>query len=616
MDLANNLILLGAGLVTLSIFAGLVSSRIGAPLLLVFLALGMLAGEDGPGGILFDDFQAAYIAGSLALAVILFDGGLRTTRQSIRVAWAPSLVLATIGVLATAVICGLFAAWALDLTWLQGFLVGSTVASTDAAAVFFLLHLHGLGLKERPGATLEVESAINDPMAIFLTILCVELLQAGTVDLSWSTADELAATFLLQIAGGAVFGIAGGYLLLQLINRLDIASGLYPILALSCALLIFALAQVAGASGFMAIYLAGLLVGMRRHRATQLISRFHDGLAWLAQIMMFLMLGLLVTPSDLLPTLLPSLAIAVFLIIVARPVAVLLCLFPFRFSWQEIAFISWVGLRGAVPIFLGTIPVLAGVEGSSIFFIVAFVVVLISLVVQGWTVAPVARWLGLERPPRPPAPLRAEIDLPGRGGQSMAAYTVRPHSMASRWPLARLPLPAGVSIASIIRDGVLRDSKTITQLAPGDYVLAMAPQEELSNLDRMFAARNPRSGRSRPDEMVGEFVLEGGANLGAIADLYEFHVPKSVRGYTVGGFLGRCLMKPPQPGHRLHVGDVEFIVRAVDSGAITRVGLDLDPPVSARSRLDMLHIMMIALIEPLRRALRRKAPPSPGESDA
>ena len=439
MEFANNLILLGAGLVTLSIFAGLVSSRIGAPLLLVFLGLGMLAGEDGPGGILFDDFQAAYIAGSIALAVILFDGGLRTTRQSIRSAWAPSLMLATVGVLATAIICGLFAAWALDLNWLQGLLVGSTVASTDAAAVFFLLRLHGLGLKERPGATLEVESAINDPMAIFLTILCVELLQSGAADLSWQSAWVFTGTFLSQIAGGAIFGLVGGWLLLQLVNRLELAPGLYPIFALSFVLFTFGVAQAVGASGFMAVYLAGLVLGNRRHRATQLINRFHDGLAWLCQIMMFLMLGLLVTPSEILPSLAPSLAIAIFLIVAARPVAVVLCLLPFRFTWQEAAFISWVGLRGAVPIFLGTIPVLAGVESAQIFFIVAFVVVLTSLVIQGWTIAPAARLLGLERPPRPAAPLRAEIDLPGRSGRDMAAYTVQPFSMATRRPLARLP---------------------------------------------------------------------------------------------------------------------------------------------------------------------------------
>lgn len=612
MEFANNLILLVAGLVTLSIFAGLVSSRIGAPLLLVFLGLGMLAGEDGPGGILFDDFQAAYIMGSIALAVILFDGGMRTTRQSLRVAWAPALVLATAGVLVTAVIAGFAAAWLLDLNWLQGLLIGATVASTDAAAVFFLLHLHGLRLKERVGATLEVESGVNDPMAIFLTIICVELLQSGAADLSWHSAGDFALMFVIQIAGGTLFGVFGGFLLLRLINRLDIASGLYPILALSFAMLVFGLAQAVESSGFMAIFLVGLILGNRRHRATQLISRFHDGLAWLSQIMMFLMLGLLVTPSALLPALAPSLLVALLLILVARPVAVGLCLLPFRFSAREILFISWVGLRGAVPIFLGTIPVLAGVPGGMVFFAVAFVVVITSLAIQGWTVAPAARWLGLELPPRPDPPLRAEIDLPGESGRGMAAYTVQPFSMATRRPLARLPMPAGASIVSIMRDGALRDASNVTQLAPGDYVLILAAGDDMPTLDRLFAARSRASGRSRAEEMLGEFVLAGDANLGAVADLYGFSVPRGMRAASVGDFLARCLLRRPQPGHRLHIGEVEFIVRAVESGIITRVGLDLDPATSARARLDLMRVLLIEACEPLlglvrRRAARRKA---------
>lgn len=606
MEFANSLILVGAGLVTLSILAGLVSSRIGAPLLLVFLALGMLAGEDGPGGILFSDFQAAYIAGSIALAVILFDGGLRTSRQSLRVAGRPALVLATVGVLVTALLCAGCAMWLLGLDFVQGLLVGSIVASTDAAAVFFLLHLHGLRLKERVSAILEVESGLNDPMAIFLTILCVQLLEAGASDLTWAAADDFAIEFLIQIAGGAAFGLVGGWLLLQIINRLEIASGLYPIFALAFAMTVFGIAQSVHASGFMAIYLVGLILGNRRHRATQLINRFHDGLAWLSQIMMFLMLGLLVTPHQMVPHLLPALAFAIFLIVVARPAAVVLCLLPFRYEWREIAFISWVGLRGAVPIYLGTIPVLAGVAGAQMFFAVAFVVVLTSLVVQGWTVSAAARRLGLERPPRPAAPLRADLDLPGRSGRDMAAYTVQPFSMATRRRLERLPLPDGVSIVSIIRDGVLQDVKAIQRLAPGDYVLIMAPSEEMELLDRFFAARSQRSARSRPDEMLGEFVLDGEANLGAVADLYEFRVPRNLRAFTVGEFLGRGLLKSPQPGRRLHIGAVEFIVRAVESGVVTRVGLDIEPPPSARRWPDQMRIIIVALSEPLRQALHRR----------
>ena len=604
MDVAHHLILVGAGLVVLSIFAGLVSSRVGAPLLLVFLGLGMLAGEDGPGGIRFGDFQAAYLAGSLTLAVILFDGGLKTTRRSLQIAWAPALSLATLGVLLTAVLVGLAAAWALDLHWLHGMLIGSVVASTDAAAVFFLLHLHGMHLKDRVGATLEVESGLNDPMAIFLTILCVELLLAGATEVSWNLLDDFLGQFALQIAGGSVLGLAGGFALLRLVNRLDIAPGLYPILALASAMLIFAIAQTIGASGYMAIYLVGFLLGSRRHRATQLINRFSDGLAWLSQILMFLMLGLLVTPTSLLPDLLPAILVALALVFVARPLAVIVCLMPFGFSKREIAFISWVGLRGAVPIFLASIPVLSGVPDAMVVFSVAFVVVLFSMSVQGWTVAPVSRWLGLELPPRPPAPLRAELDLPGSAGRDMAAYTVQPFSMATRRRLERLAMPDGVSIVTIIRDGDLHTAASVQRLAPNDYVLVIAPSEQKTTLDRFFAA-GVRSGRSAPEEMLGEFVLDGNAELGQVAALYEFRTPFVLRHMPIGRFLRLALSGAPTPGRRLHVGGVDLIVRVVENDKVVRVGLDVAPPPSARNRIDGARIGLLALLDSLRQAMAK-----------
>ncbi len=607
MEFAHHLILVGAGLVVLSILAGLVSSRIGAPLLLVFLGLGMLAGEDGPGGIHFGDFQTAYLVGSLTLAIILFDGGLKTTRNNLRVAWAPALSLATLGVLVTALIVGVVAAWALNLHWLQGMLIGSVVASTDAAAVFFLLHLRGMHLKDRVGATLEVESGLNDPMAIFLTVLCVELLQSGATGISWDLLDDFLAQFLLQIAGGSLLGLAGGFALLRLVNRLDIAPGLYPILAMAGAMLIFALAESIGASGYMAIYLVGFLLGSRRHRATQLINRFSDGLAWLSQILMFLMLGLLVTPTKLLPDLAPAIAIALALVFIARPLAVVACLAPFGFSKREIVFIAWVGLRGAVPIFLASIPVLSGIEGGMIVFSVAFVVVLFSMSVQGWTVAPVARLLGLELPPRPPPPLRAELDLPGSAGRDMAAYTVQPFSMATRRRLERLVMPGGVSIVTIIRDGVLQTASAIQRLAPNDYVLVIAPSDQMTTLDRFFA-EGIRSGRSATEEMLGEFVLDGHAALGAVADLYEFRVPAVLRHMSVGHFLRLALHGASTPGRRLHVGGVDLVVRVVEHGLVVRVGLDVAPPPSARNRIDGLRIGLLALWDGLRQAMRRMIP--------
>src|SRR5271154_775993 len=461
MEASHQLILLGAALVLLSIFAGLFSARFGAPLLLVFLGLGMLAGEDGPGGIRFNDFQAAYLIGSVALAVILFDGGLRAERDAVRRALLPSLTLATVGVIVTAAIVGLVAVAAFGVSWPQGLLIGATVASTDAAAVVSLLHLRKLDIHARVSATLEVESGINDPMAIFLTVLLVELLFR-----SHASFDVHALVlFATEMGGGTAIGVLGGYLLLWLVNRLDAASGLYPILALAGAVFLFGGARTVGASGFLAVYLAGLILGNHRHRATQVIERFLDGFAWLSQIVLFLMLGLLVTPSALAPMLGPSLVIATALMLVARPVAVALCLLPFRYTAPEIAFISWVGLRGAVPIFLAIIPVLAGLPDAAMFFGVAFIVVLISLILQGWTVATAARTFDLDVPPLQQAS-RLDIELPGRLGDenTVAGYRVEARSRAASKAVDALPLPPTASILVVIRDGIARSAASAPPL--------------------------------------------------------------------------------------------------------------------------------------------------------
>ena len=380
MDAVNQLILVAAGLLLISILVSVPSRRVGMPLLLVFLALGMLAGEEGPGAIRFDNYQAAYLIGSVALAIILFDGGLGTRAASFRVGLRPALSLATLGVLITAGVTGLVATLVFDLNWLQGLLVGAIVGSTDAAAVFGLLHAQGLRLKERVSATLEIESGANDPMAIFLTVALVELLAAGATGL-----DAGVLVMLVQQMGlGLVFGYGGGRLLVYVINRLPLATSLYPLLALAGALVIFSFTLNLGGSGFLAVYVAGLVLGNRPLQANLGIQRFHDGIAWLVQIAMFLMLGLLVTPSALLSVAVPALAVALALIFIARPLAVLIALAPFGFPLKEQLFVGWVGLRGAVPIILALFPLLAELPNAQRYFDVAFFVVLVSLVLQGW----------------------------------------------------------------------------------------------------------------------------------------------------------------------------------------------------------------------------------------
>ncbi|MBI3452228.1 MAG: potassium/proton antiporter [Rhodospirillales bacterium] len=566
-------ILLGAALVMLSILAGTLSSRLGAPLLLVFLGLGMLAGGDGIGGIVFDNFRATYLVGSTALAIILFDGGLRTSRSTFRLALWPALSLATFGVIVTAGIVGAAAALFLHLSWLQALLVGATVASTDAAAVFLLLHSRGTEIKKRVSATLEIESGLNDPMAIFLTIACVELLITPNLTLDW----HVGLSFVVQMVGGAVIGIAGGFLLLALINRIDIAAGLYPILAAAGALVIFSGAQLADASGFLAVYLVGLVLGNHRHRAHQVISRFHDGLAWLAQIVMFLLLGLLVNPSALLGNLWGELAVAATLIVLARPVAVWLGLIPFRFSWQEKTFMAWVGLRGAVPIFLASIPVLAGVSAGMTYFNVAFVVVLASLVIQGWTVGWATRFLGLEVPP-PPEPLeRHEIDLPSSSDRDAASWRVAAHSPALDAPFAQLSLPKRTRVIAVIRDGAVMNRATLERLQVDDYIIALTPPQHVVSLDKLFAAR-PGAGPGPGTAELGEFTFDSDVTLGRLCGMYGVPFEPLDGGKTLAEFLKLRLGDTIVVGDRVQLGPVELVVREITEDGIVKVGLEVIPP--------------------------------------
>ncbi len=392
---AHELILLGGALGLLSILAGLLSRRVGAPMLLVFLALGMLAGEDGVIGIPYDDFTSAYLIGSVALAVILFEGGLKTPVSMLRLAFWPAAVLATIGVALTAAILGTFVSLVDGLPIVGALLAGSAAAPTDAAAVAVLLRRAGAALPERLLALLEVESGLNDPMSVFLTLLLLRLIaEPGSVG-----SREAVLLFLEEMAGGAVLGLAGGWILAQLLKRLPVEGSLAPVLVLTGGLAVFGLAQLLGTSGFLATYLAAIVTGATRHRARQEVEHFFEGMAWLAQIVLFLMLGLLVTPHDLPPYLPGAIIGAAVLIFVARPVAVFACLVPFGFTMRETAFASWVGLRGAVPIYLSIIPGLADPNRDKRLFASIFIVVIASLVVQGWTVGLSARLLGFARRP-------------------------------------------------------------------------------------------------------------------------------------------------------------------------------------------------------------------------
>src|SRR5512135_792679 len=423
LDTISIAILLGSLLVLAGILSSLVALRFGAPLLLVFLLLGMLAGEGGPGGLKFSDVGVAYTVGSIALALILFDGGLRTRFASFRNVLGPAVTLATVGVLITTLLTAPVAKLVLGIGWIQALLIGAVVASTDAAAVFFLINARGLRLRPRVRAVLEVESGTNDPFAVFLALLLVEILLVG--DQSWSHA---LVTFLRDAILGCIIGFAGGQIITLVLNRLTLAQGLHaPFVAVS-ALVVFAFANALHTSGFLAVYLAGLVVGNKQTRAHNSVVVFLDAITWLAQIVMFVLLGLLAWPHRLADSLFGSVAVALVLMLVARPAAVVLCLAPFKFQWREKLFISWVGLRGAVAIFLASIPLLVGLPGAAMYFDVAFVVVVSSLLIQGWTVALAARKLDMSFARSDPLPRRVELDLPGQLAREIVGYPVSANS--------------------------------------------------------------------------------------------------------------------------------------------------------------------------------------------
>jgi cell volume regulation protein A len=393
MALAHEWILVAAALGLLGILAGLVSRKVGAPILLVFLVIGMLAGEDGPGGIQFDDFYFAYLIGSVALAAILFDGGIKTHVSMLRLAAWPAIALAVIGVAVTAAVVAVAVAWVGNVSFVMAMLFGAAVAPTDAAAVGALLSRARLALPERLTALLEVESGLNDPMSIFLTIFMIRLITVPA-SATWSSAALL---FAHEMIGGIVLGLAGGWLLALLLRRLVIEAATAMVLVLTFSLTLFGLAQVVGTSGFLAIYIVGVMAGAAEYPDKVEVAYFMEGFGWLAQIVLFLMLGLLVTPHDLVPFIPSGIVIAVALIVLARPIAVFACLLPFRYAWRESAFASWVGLRGAVPIYLSIIPALADPGRDVRLFSGVFVVVVVSLVIQGWTIGTAARLLGFGR---------------------------------------------------------------------------------------------------------------------------------------------------------------------------------------------------------------------------
>lgn len=473
---ATALLLVGLGaLMCVSALFSRASGRFGVPVALVFLLIGILAGSEGLGHIPFEDYGLAFRLGSVALVLILFDGGLNTPLGPVKEVLKPSVVLATVGVAGTAGALAVGAHLLFGLDWPHALLLGAVVSSTDAAAVFSVLRGSGLHLKKRVGVTLEVESGINDPMAVILTLAMTQSILSGT-PLGWGLLLEV----VVQLVVGGTLGIALGYAWRLLLNRVRLAAvGLYPVVTLGLAFLAFGLPTLFNGSGFLAVYAAAVVAGNGPlpHRVGLL--RVHDALAWFSQIVMFLVLGLLVFPSRLLSVGWEGLGLGLLLAFVARPLVVTLCLLPFRYPWREVVYISWVGLRGAVPIILATFPVLAGVPNAAYVFNVVFFIVVVSALVPGGTVRYVTRWLRLESrtPPAPQAVL--EISSMQQLNGEMASFFISAASAVANTAVMDVPFPPGSHLMLIVRGRELVAPRGDVQLLPGDHVYVFyRPEDE------------------------------------------------------------------------------------------------------------------------------------------
>lgn len=475
----NEYVLIGASILLLiSVLVSKISDRFGIPVLLLFLILGMLAGSDGLGGIYFDDPEIAQLIGILALVIILFSGGLSTEWDQVRPVVGSALLLSTLGVLITAITVGFVASSLLKISFLEGFLLGSIVSSTDAAAVFSVLRSKGVSLKGNLKPLLELESGSNDPMAIFLTIGLIQLISQPNL-----SPLMMFGLFFQQMIIGVGIGYGMGKVMSLIINRIKLGyEGLYPVLTLSLVIFTFGLTDLLGGNGFLAVYLAGIILRKQGFLHQKSLASFHDGLAWIMQITMFLTLGLLVFPSRLVPIIDVGLLIAGFLMLIARPLSVFICLLPSKFGWREKTFVAWVGLRGAAPIILATFPLIAQIKQANLIFNVVFFVVLTSVLFQGTSLPLMAKWLKVDAPIKPKRIYPIEYVPVGGLKSELKELLIPKDSSISGKAIYELGLPDDFLIILIAREDDFMVPSGGTILKDNDTLLVLSEKKSFDEV--------------------------------------------------------------------------------------------------------------------------------------
>lgn len=570
MDFINIPILLTGLLLTISIMTSLVSSRVGVPLILVFLCIGLAVGAGN-----FEVLNAlqhpriVFFVGSVALAMILFDSGFHTPMKNYREDAKPSLVLSTVGVLVTALLLVPFVKWILHIDWLNAFLMVSIISSTDSAAVFFLLRSRGLSLREKVKSTLEIESGTNDPMAIFLTLTFALLLQQQ-MNGEPLALGQIAMSFLSQALVGAGAGFLLSYMMRFLINKFHLEAALYPIFVLGLALFGFGIANLLGGSGFLTLYIAGLWVGNSRIQAYTQISKFQQTFTWLSQISMFVVLGLLVTFSGMMKVFIPAFAISMVLMFVVRPAMVFLLLMLFRsYNLGEKIFISFVGLRGATSILLALIPMVFALPYAEEIFNIIFVMVLISLAVQGFAIPVVGRWCGVTLPLLEKDPVKTEIDLPGLTDSSLVMYEMTETTPAVQGE----KIPKWAKPTLVIRNGVSYPAAArLRQLKKGDKVYVFVSSElQRPVLDHLFGG-----GHSVENGIYGDFPIAPTTTFAELEWMYGVTVDKGIRDYSIAELFEQEF-DDIEVGDRLSLDSIELVVHGLENGLLTEVGIDVDP---------------------------------------